>query len=250
MQKNTYYLYTKYPNNFFDEERMNKQTISLKPIEKESLYLKISDSIYSYIKMNDLQPGDKLPSERDMSAMLQTSRNSVREALRILEDRGLIYVKTGSGVFVNNPYGQNNTLSIRLTDCTIEELQDLQKVLDHQAVLNAIKNGNSEEKEKLFSVASKMHEMYLKNIYSHTLDHSFHSLLYKMGRNNAIHQLITKIRDARFVYRNETDSENDSIWLSTIPDHLALSTAILQQDLSAAINAIDAINDYGFSLKK
>ena len=111
---------------------MEKKTINLKPVEKESLYLKISDSIYSYIKVNDLQPGDKLPSERDMATMLQTSRNSVREALRILEDRGLIYVKTGSGVFVSNPYGQKNTLSIRLTDCTMEELQDLQNIyFDH-----------------------------------------------------------------------------------------------------------------------
>ena len=42
--------------------------ISMKPIEKKSLYLKISDSIYRYIQMNNLQPGDKLPSERDMSS--------------------------------------------------------------------------------------------------------------------------------------------------------------------------------------
>ena len=96
--------------------------ISMKPIEKKSLYLKISDSIYRYIQMNNLQPGDKLPSERDMSSMLQTSRNSVREALRILEDRGLIYVKTGSGVFINNPYGENNSLTIQLTNCTLTEM--------------------------------------------------------------------------------------------------------------------------------
>ena len=50
----------------------NKNRISMKPIEKKSLYLKISDAIYRYIQMNNLQPGDKLPSERDMSAMLQT----------------------------------------------------------------------------------------------------------------------------------------------------------------------------------
>ena len=79
---------------------MKKNDTLLKPVEKDSLYLKISDAVYSYIKMNNLQPDDKLPSERDMAAMLQTSRNSVREGLRILEDRGLIYVKTGSGVFV------------------------------------------------------------------------------------------------------------------------------------------------------
>ena len=229
---------------------MEKKTINLKSIEKESLYLKISDSIYSYIKVNDLQPGDKLPSERDMATMLQTSRNSVREALRILEDRGLIYVKTGSGVFVSNPYGQKNTLSIRLTDCTMEELQDLQNILDHQAVLNAINSGTREQKEKLLSIASEMQELYQKNIYSHTLDHSFHSLLYKMGHNNAIHQLITKIRDTRFVYRADTDRENDSIWLPTVPDHFTLAEAIFYQNSAAALDAIDTINRYGFSLNK
>ncbi len=81
------------------EENMKKNDVLLKPVEKDSLYLKISDAVYSYIKMNNLQPDDKLPSERDMAAMLQTSRNSVREGLRILEDRGLIYVKTGKRSF-------------------------------------------------------------------------------------------------------------------------------------------------------
>ena len=58
------------------EENMKKNDILLKPVEKDSLYLKISDAVYSYIKMNNLQPDDKLPSERDMAAMLQTSRNT------------------------------------------------------------------------------------------------------------------------------------------------------------------------------
>lgn len=228
---------------------MEKKTINLKPVEKESLYLKISDSIYSYIRINELQPGDKLPSERDMAAMLQTSRNSVREALRILEDRGLLYVKTGSGVFVNNPYGQKSTLTIRLTDCTLEELQELQNTLDHQAVLNAILKGSPEEKQALVSIATEMQEMYRQNIYSHTLDHSFHSKLYKMSKNNAIHQLISKIRDTRFVRRADADCENDSVWLITVPHHLTLAQAILNQNSAAALDAIDTINQYGFSLK-
>ena len=99
-------------------------------------------------------------------------------------------------------------------------------------------------------IASEMQELYQKNIYSHTLDHSFHSLLYKMGHNNAIHQLITKIRDTRFVYRADTDRENDSIWLPTVPDHFTLAEAIFYQNSAAALDAIDTINRYGFSLNK
>lgn len=229
--------------------KMKQKAMNLKPVEKDSLYLKISDSIYSYIKVNDLQPGDKLPSERDMAALLQTSRNSVREALRILEDRGLIYVKTGSGVFVNNPYGGSSTLVLRLTDCMLSELEELQNTLDHQAVVNAINKSTQEEKEKLLSIAAEMQEKYEENLYSHTLDHSFHSTLYKMGRNNAIHQLINKIRDARFVQRADAECDNKSVWLPTVPAHFALAQAILQRNTAVAIDAIDTINQYGFTLK-
>lgn len=225
---------------------MSELKISMKPVKKKSLYLKISDSIYGYIQMNGLQAGDKLPSERDMSAMLQTSRNSVREALRILEDRGLIEVKTGLGVFIRNPYGESSTLSIRLQNCTIPEIQELQNLLDHQAVLNAIERASDEEKDSMLSIASDMVNLAADNIYSHVLDHDFHACLYESGRNSAIHQLIVKIREDRFVRQEDSDSGNETIWLETIPQHLQLAEAIKDCNSNAALQAIDEINEYGF----
>lgn len=227
---------------------MSELKVAMKPVHKKSLYLKISDSIYSYIQMNNLQPGDKLPSERDMSEMLQTSRNSVREGLRILEDRGLIEVKTGRGVFVKNPYGENNTITIRLQNCTLEDIQELQSSLDHQAVLNAVNRSTEEEKEALIQIASEMVRLSKENIYSHTLDHSFHSQLYKSGRNPAIEQMIINIREERFVYQEDSGINDGLIWLKTIPEHLDLALAIRNADIPAAIQAIDTINHYGFRL--
>lgn len=224
--------------------------ISMKPIEKKSLYLKISDAIYRYIQMNNLQPGDKLPSERDMSSMLQTSRNSVREALRILEDRGLLYVKTGSGVFINNPYGENNSLSIQLTNCTLEEMEELQSALDHAAVRNAMERGTDQEKDQLVATAAEMVRLASDNLYSHVLDRSFHDSLYKIGRNNAIEQMINKIRSYRFIQQEDSQNGNDSIWLATIPQHLALAQALKDCNLASATQAIDEINDYGFKIAK
>lgn len=228
---------------------MEELKATMKPIKKKSLYLKISDSIYTYIKVNALQPGDKLPSERDMSSMLQTSRNSVREALRILEDRGLIYVKTGCGVFIKDPYGEKNTLSIKLTECSLENIQELQSTLDHQAVQNALERASREEKQELISIASDMVKLAQDNIYSHTLDHSFHSKLYEAGQNTAITQLIIRIRDERFVQKEDSHTDNDLIWLPTIPFHLDLANALMEKDIPAAVKAIDAINNYGFNLQ-
>ncbi len=73
----------------------------MRPVSRELLYIKIVDAIHSYIRANDLQPGDRLPSERDMAEVFQTSRNSLREAIRVLENRGMIEVRTGLGTFLN-----------------------------------------------------------------------------------------------------------------------------------------------------
>lgn len=225
---------------------MPDDTISMSPVKKQSLYLKISDSIYTYIQLNKLQPGDKLPSERKMSEMLQTSRNSVREALRILEDRGLIEVKTGRGVFLKNPYGGTSTFSIQLKNCTSEEIHELQTLLDHQAVVNAVNRATAKERDEILVIANDMVKLASDGVYSHVLDYKFHSMLYQSARNAAISQLIMKIRDDRFVQQAECG--NDTIWLKTIPQHLTLAQAMKAQDAEKAIQAIDEINEFGYQL--
>jgi len=47
-----------------------------------------------------LKTGRQLPSEREQGEQFQVSRNSVREALKMLETSGLCTIKVGSGVFV------------------------------------------------------------------------------------------------------------------------------------------------------
>ncbi|MGM9924607.1 MAG: FadR/GntR family transcriptional regulator [Bacillus sp. (in: firmicutes)] len=66
------------------------------------VYLSIVEKLKNMIEEDGLHPGDKIPSERELSERLQAGRSSVREALRALELLGLIETKRGEGTFVKD----------------------------------------------------------------------------------------------------------------------------------------------------
>ncbi|CAI3922345.1 PLP-dependent aminotransferase family protein [Commensalibacter papalotli (ex Botero et al. 2024)] len=67
----------------------------------KSLYQQVIDLIEQSIMNGQLSPGEKLPSERKMSVLLQVNRSTIIHALNELSDRGVIIRKIGSGSFVN-----------------------------------------------------------------------------------------------------------------------------------------------------
>lgn len=60
----------------------------------------IVEQIHNLIESENIQVGEKLPSERYLKDELNVSRQSVREALRALELLGIIYVRRGEGTFL------------------------------------------------------------------------------------------------------------------------------------------------------
>jgi GntR family transcriptional repressor for pyruvate dehydrogenase complex len=65
--------------------------------ESQRAWRTVLERIETDLLEGHLGPGDRLPSERDLSADLGVGRSSVREALRVLEVMGLIRTATGSG---------------------------------------------------------------------------------------------------------------------------------------------------------
>ncbi len=85
--------------------------MSMSPRQK--VYHGILQELRKYIEVNNLQPGDKLPSERVLSEKLQAGRSSIREALRAMELLGLIETRHGEGTFLSayRPYHSVEVLS-------------------------------------------------------------------------------------------------------------------------------------------
>jgi GntR family transcriptional repressor for pyruvate dehydrogenase complex len=78
------------------------ETILLERIRRSKLYEEIIQQIKGLIATNQMAPGDRLPSEREMSENFGVSRSAVREALCALDNAGLIEIKHGSGVYLKD----------------------------------------------------------------------------------------------------------------------------------------------------
>jgi len=65
-------------------------------------YLAVADGILAAVGAGHLSPGDRLPNERELARICDTSRTTVRDALLALELFGVVEVRPGSGCFISN----------------------------------------------------------------------------------------------------------------------------------------------------
>jgi GntR family transcriptional regulator len=80
------------------------------------VYLRLASTLRGLIELGDLKGGDALPSERDLAQAAGLSRVTVRKALEVLTDEGLIARRQGAGSFVTRQIEQPASVLIGFTD--------------------------------------------------------------------------------------------------------------------------------------
>ena len=75
--------------------------VPVEPIKRVSVVEQAISKIYDLILSQNLKENDKLPPERQLSEMLGISRNSLREAIRVLDMLGVLRVDQGSGMVID-----------------------------------------------------------------------------------------------------------------------------------------------------
>jgi DNA-binding FadR family transcriptional regulator len=76
----------------------------IRAIESQRLYQQIAGQLSALIASGEFPLGQRLPSERELAALLGVSRTSVREALLALQIAGRVDIRMGMGAFASNPY--------------------------------------------------------------------------------------------------------------------------------------------------
>lgn len=109
----------------------------------------IYEQIRAKILSGELKPGDKLPAERDLIDMFQRSRPTVREALRMLENKNYVSISRGRGTTVNKLSTDEieRTLSslVRLNLVSEENILDIRTVCETLAISLAAENRTEQD---------------------------------------------------------------------------------------------------------
>jgi GntR family transcriptional regulator, transcriptional repressor for pyruvate dehydrogenase complex len=110
--------------------------MSYQPVERRKVYELIADQLVAEIAGRRLKPGDVLPPERELTQLYGAGRSSVREALRMLESRGLIESE-GNGSFAvadyRNPLNTSLRLLLSLDEANMREIYELRRILECEA---------------------------------------------------------------------------------------------------------------------
>lgn len=131
----------------------------LSPVERQRLCEQIARRLLAQIRERRLRPGDPLPTERALTQSFRVGRSSVREALRILESKGLI-TPAGKGVFVvadyGNPLNSSLDLLLALEETNLRELFEVRKILEVELAGRAARRRTPEHLQAMAEAIEEM----------------------------------------------------------------------------------------------
>jgi GntR family transcriptional repressor for pyruvate dehydrogenase complex len=156
----------------------------------------IVDQIKSLIRSHRLEPGDRLPSERELCERMGVSRVTVREALRILEAGGLVEIRVGArgGAFVTTPtsdrLGAGLADLIALAPVTAVEVIEARLVFELGIIPMVVERATDEDIEGLRRLAREHISALRRGEYTLVMSADFHNRVGACTHNAAVEMLV------------------------------------------------------------
>jgi DNA-binding FadR family transcriptional regulator len=180
---------------------------ALTPVRQIAAHELVLDQMRRSMELGQFRPGDHLPSERELSEMLDVSRTVVRAAVAVLEREGLIVVRRGrgGGFIVQAPqydaaeakhFLRRNTVAVR-------DAFDYRVVVESAAARFAAERREAQELSELHKLLASMGDALYASLEDQTphkvtefqsLDSAFHLGIARASRNES---LFAAVADAR-----------------------------------------------------
>lgn len=213
---------------------------SLKPefetIRRDKVYEGVAKQIERLI-LKKLQPGDKLPSERELAEMLRVSRSSIRDAIRSLELMGMVEPRQGAGTIVRELSSESmlNPIAnaLKRKGELIGELLDFRKMLEPQLAARAATRVSDEEVSEMEEILDRQEQRLRTGESTVGEDSEFHYAIALASGNSVVLKVLDTLMDLLRDSR-ERSLQEDGRQQKSLAGHRRILTAIKRRDSDAA----------------
>ena len=216
------------------------KNIQFEPIKSKRTFEEISSRIKQMIFDGILSPGDKLPTEIELSHQFNVSRQTIREALRLLELSGFITVQkggTGGPIIENTIFNsiKNSYIdAIQMRSISISDLTLARLEIENIILISAIDNANEENIDKLMQNIIKSKEAINNNIMPRPLCLAFHKILAETSKNQTFTLFSESITSVISGFLSGFEP-NQNYMRRIVDDHIQLFEAIKARNKEEAL---------------
>lgn len=208
------------------------------PIQRANTYQLVAEQLIQEIVENDLTVGDPVPTERELAERYGVGRSSVRESLRLLEAHRVIR-PAQKGNYVVGSRGSvlasGLQMLVALGSTSLEELHDLRRVLEVEAVLRAVRFATEEDIANLRLALQEMIANRNDQVEALRMDIAFHVAIAEAAKNGALLATVEGLRGALEQKILGADFDIDE----AIAQHQLILEAIIARDGERARECIE-----------
>lgn len=210
------------------------------PVNVDRVSQVIVDQIKLLIRDGRLQPGDRLPSERELCQRFGVSRVTVREALRVLEAGGLLTIRVGAhgGAFLTSPTTERLSAGladlISVSTLTAANVTEARIIVELGILPLTVERATAEDIAELLAMVDEAERALKAGTYSVEMSAAFHIRVAECTHNPAITMLVQSFHGPLLMSLAES---HQSAPMSSrgIEEHRKLARAIKDRDLAAAL---------------
>lgn len=225
-------------------EKKLSQIASMKPSQSAVDF--VIESIKQLLIDGDLHPGERIPSENELTKMLAVSRGSIREAMKILSALGVVKIQRGDGTYIaesgDNVATDSMLFSFILSQPSLKEVYDLRVLIETGVMEAVIDNATEEDLAQLRSCLDEMKRASSQGGASTEeftrLDIKFHSLLGSVTGNRLIQHIYSYIMEylSQSVY--ESHRKQGGYAANAIESHALMFDVIQKRDKKRVEEAV------------
>lgn len=208
-----------------------------RPVTPGRISGEIVEQVKSAILEGRLGPGDRLPSERELSERFGVSRVTVRDALRVLEASGLIEIRVGArgGAVVTLPktarVGESIAHMLLLSALQPGEVTEARRILELGSIPLICERADGQDVKDLHEICDRAEEALAQGTFHMGLSAEFHVRLTRCSHNEAIQLVVDAMQGPLLNSLQEAKQTAPEMGVKGFREHRAVVEAIAAGDV-------------------